>query len=107
MTDTDDTQSDGPRLTRRASLLGLRGLVAQSAGASGGGSVADDRTFMRGIQRTDATGLAVFRTIYPGWYRGRTVHIHVKVHVGGTVLHTGQLFFDDSLTDSVFKHPPY
>ena len=36
---------------------------------SGFGSGARSRTFMRGIQRTDATGLARFRTVYPGWYR--------------------------------------
>ena len=58
---------------------------------------------MRGIQRTDATGLAIFKTVYPGWYPGRTVHIHVKVHVGGSVVHTGQLFFPDALTDAVYK----
>src|SRR5207249_6075801 len=47
---------------------------------SGFGSGSGNRTFMRGIQKTDAKGLARFRTVYPGWYRGRTVHIHVKVH---------------------------
>jgi protocatechuate 3,4-dioxygenase beta subunit len=64
-------------------------------------------TFMRGIQRTNAHGLAVFHSVYPGWYTGRTVHIHVKVHVGGSVVHTGQLFFHDSLTDRVYKRSPY
>ena len=52
----------------------------------------EGQTFMRGIQRTDRAGLAVFDTIYPGWYQGRTVHIHVQVHLGGDVLHTGQLY---------------
>jgi protocatechuate 3,4-dioxygenase beta subunit len=64
-------------------------------------------TFMRGIQRTDANGLAVFKTVYPGWYTGRTVHIHVKVHIGGNVLHTGQLYFPDTLTDKVYRRSPY
>jgi protocatechuate 3,4-dioxygenase beta subunit len=64
-------------------------------------------TFMRGIQRTDASGLALFDTVYPGWYQGRTVHIHVKVHLGGTVVHTGQLFFPDTLTDKVYTASPY
>ena len=62
---------------------------------------------MRGIQRTDKTGLARFRSVYPGWYQGRTVHIHVKVHVAGNVVHTGQLYFPDSLTDRVFRRKPY
>jgi protocatechuate 3,4-dioxygenase beta subunit len=74
---------------------------------SGFGNGAGSRTFLRGIQRTDAGGLAVFTTIYPGWYQGRTVHIHVKVHVGGSVVHTGQLFFPDSLTDTVYRASPY
>jgi protocatechuate 3,4-dioxygenase beta subunit len=64
-------------------------------------------TFMRGIQRTDAKGIALFDTVYPGWYQGRAVHIHVKVHLGGTVVHTGQLFFPDTLTDLVYKGSPY
>ena len=64
-------------------------------------------TFMRGIQRTDRAGLAIFDTIYPGWYDGRTVHIHVQVHLGGDVLHTGQLYFPDSVTDAVFRRSPY
>jgi protocatechuate 3,4-dioxygenase beta subunit len=74
---------------------------------SGFGSGASNRTFMRGIQKTDAHGVATFKTVYPGWYQGRTVHIHVKVHVGGNVVHTGQLFFNDSLTDAVYRKAPY
>jgi len=61
--------------------LGAYSGVAPSSASS---------TFMRGIQRTSAGGIASFETVYPGWYPGRTVHIHVKVHVGGTVVHTGQ-----------------
>jgi protocatechuate 3,4-dioxygenase beta subunit len=74
---------------------------------SGFGSGAASRTFMRGIQRTNAKGLALFRTVYPGWYQGRTVHIHVKVHLGGNVVHTGQLYFPDALTDTVYRNKPY
>jgi protocatechuate 3,4-dioxygenase beta subunit len=64
-------------------------------------------TFMRGVQKTDAKGFATFRTVYPGWYRGRTVHIHVKVHLGGNVVHTGQLYFPDKVTDAVYRGAPY
>lgn len=67
----------------------------------------EDERFHRGIQRTDAKGVALFRTVYPGWYQGRTVHIHVTVHVGGNVVHTGQLYFSDALTDTVYKRSPY
>jgi protocatechuate 3,4-dioxygenase beta subunit len=81
-----------------------------SAGGKYSGEQANDtvgQTFLRGIQRTDANGLALFTTVYPGWYPGRTVHIHVKVHVGGNVAHTGQLFFRDSFTDVVYRRAPY
>jgi len=74
---------------------------------SGFGQGAANRTFMRGIQRTNAKGLALFRTVYPGWYQGRTVHIHVKVHLGGNVVHTGQLYFPDSVTDAAYRKAPY
>lgn len=63
--------------------------------------------FLRGIQRTDANGLAIFKTIYPGWYTGRTVHIHVRVYLGGSIVHTGQLYFPESVTDAVYKRSPY
>jgi len=91
------------------------GFVAASTGANGppggGGSrsaqTGDGTTFLRGTQVTDAAGLAGFRTVYPGWYRGRAVHIHTKVHAGGSVVHTGQLFFADDLSDAVFEAAPY
>jgi protocatechuate 3,4-dioxygenase beta subunit len=65
------------------------------------------KNFLRGVQRTNAKGLATFVTIYPGWYPGRAVHIHVKVHVGGNVVHTGQLYFPDKVTDAVYRRLPY
>src|SRR5205823_8725604 len=74
---------------------------------SGFGVGAASRTFMRGIQRTNARGLALFRTVYPGWYQGRTVDIRVKVHLGGSVVHTGQLYFPDTVTDAAYGKPPY
>jgi protocatechuate 3,4-dioxygenase beta subunit len=64
-------------------------------------------TYLRGGQRTDRNGLAVIDTIYPGWYQGRTPHIHVKVHVGGNVLHTGQLFFRMATSDAVYQTSAY
>jgi protocatechuate 3,4-dioxygenase beta subunit len=74
---------------------------------SGFGAGRANRTFMRGVQRTDRTGLARFRSVYPGWYPGRTVHIHVKVHVAGNVVHTGQLFFPARITNAVYRRTPY
>ncbi len=65
------------------------------------------KSFLRGGQRTDSDGLAKFTTIFPGWYQGRTVHIHAKVHVKGDEVHTGQLYFSDSAADKVFRDPRY
>jgi protocatechuate 3,4-dioxygenase beta subunit len=70
-------------------------------------AAATNGTFLRGIQRTDAKGVATFKTIYPGWYEGRTVHIHVRVSLGGNVVHTGQLYFPDATTDTVYTRSPY
>jgi protocatechuate 3,4-dioxygenase beta subunit len=63
--------------------------------------------FLRGAQATNADGVARFRTIYPGWYQGRTVHIHVKVHLDNRTALTTQLYFDDETTDRVFTQAPY
>jgi protocatechuate 3,4-dioxygenase beta subunit len=70
------------------------------------------KKFLRGYQLTDAYGLSKFITVYPGWYRGRTVHIHWKVRLaakGTTPARelTGQIFFDDLLSDEVYKVAPY
>jgi protocatechuate 3,4-dioxygenase beta subunit len=63
--------------------------------------------FLRGHQRSNAAGRAEFLTIFPGWYRGRTPHIHMKVSVGGNQVHTGQVFFNEKVTAAVYKHEPY
>ncbi len=71
----------------------------------------DHRRFLRGIQLTGADGVAEFRTIVPGWYAGRAVHIHLKAHVGGKphinrytgghICHTGQFGFAEDFYDSI------
>jgi len=63
--------------------------------------------FLRGIQRTNAKGIATFRTIYPGFYPGRAVHVHVRVYYAGSVVHTGQLFFPTAITSAVYSSAPY
>ena len=69
------------------------------------------KKFLRGYQVTDANGSVQFVTIYPGWYPGRTVHIHFKIRTGSTSQQsyefTSQLYFDDSLTDRIHAQPPY
>jgi protocatechuate 3,4-dioxygenase beta subunit len=75
------------------------------------------QTWLRGVQLTDAKGLARFTTIYPGFYAGRAPHIHVKVHIGGThtssrysgghVSHNGQIFLPEALSTKVYRSSPY
>ena len=70
------------------------------------------RTFLRGCQVSDADGSVRFTTIFPGWYVGRAVHIHLKVrflHDGHvTYDFTTQLFFDEVLIHEIHtSHPPY
>lgn len=70
------------------------------------------QTFLRGYQITDQNGAVGFDTIYPGWYPSRTVHIHFKVRTfsasgAQSFEFTSQLFFDDTLTDTVFANAPY
>ena len=77
------------------------------AGGTYSGVSGDDGTFLRGIQMTAADGVAEFRTIFPGWYTGRAVHIHVKVNLGGTETFTGQLFLDEAMTAAAYVAEPY
>jgi protocatechuate 3,4-dioxygenase beta subunit len=70
-------------------------------------SPADDGTYLRGAQVADESGIVQFTTVYPGWYRSRTVHIHLKVHVDRENVLTTQLFLDDELSDAVFDASPY
>jgi protocatechuate 3,4-dioxygenase beta subunit len=67
----------------------------------------DPDTFCRGAQATNADGIAEFTTVYPGWYQGRTIHIHGKVHVDNSTVLTTQLTFDDDFTARVFESEPY
>ena len=69
------------------------------------------RAFLRGYQRTNPAGSASFVTIYPGWYPGRTVHLHFTIRARATGtrsdVFTSQLYFDDRLSDEIFTQAPY
>lgn len=69
------------------------------------------QSFLRGYQLTDDAGEARFRTIYPGWYPGRAVHIHFKIRTDPAVSKglefTSQLYFDEDVTDGAFSRMPY
>jgi protocatechuate 3,4-dioxygenase beta subunit len=66
------------------------------------------QTWLRGYQLTDGSGQVTFTTVIPGWYSGRTTHIHLRVRssysdasstMDGT--NTTQLFFDQTLIDGL------
>ncbi|WP_327396033.1 intradiol ring-cleavage dioxygenase [Streptomyces phaeochromogenes] len=89
------------------------------AGGGGGGheEPTDDKRYLRGTWKTDKQGFVTFKTVFPGWYRGRCVHIHTKVHVsgtwtdagyeGGNTCHTGQFFFDEESVLASAEVEPY
>ena len=80
--------------------------VVVSAETAPRGEYLAHQTFLRGLQTTDAAGMVEFRTIYPGWYPGRTVHSHLMVRTDHAVL-TSQLYFADDLSDQVLATSPY
>lgn len=77
----------------------------------------DGTRFLRGVQITNQAGVVEFATLYPGWYAGRAIHIHLKARVGGGragdkyagghVSHTGQLFFPEEISEQIAKMQPY
>ncbi|MFC8132021.1 intradiol ring-cleavage dioxygenase [Streptomyces sp. NPDC057302] len=91
-----------------------------TGGPGGGGGhqePTDDERYLRGTQLTDKHGYVEFRTVFPGWYQGRAVHIHTKVHVdgkltdagyeGGHACHTGQFFFAEAAVLASAEVSPY
>jgi protocatechuate 3,4-dioxygenase beta subunit len=79
----------------------------QYSGVSDRGSSTQGELWLRGEQVTDASGVATFTTIYPGWYPGRAVHIHFKVRPNENSEFTSQLFFDEAVTVEAFAVAPY
>ena len=67
----------------------------------------DGETYLRGAQVTNGDGIVEFTTIYPGWYPGRTVHIHAKVHIDKQTVLTTQFYFDDEFSTKVFEGDAY
>ncbi|MEU4428695.1 hypothetical protein AB0F81_49485 [Actinoplanes sp. NPDC024001] len=73
----------------------------------------DGETLLRGAQPTDPQGYAEFRTVHPGWRAGEAVHLRAEVHLGGylagggSVAHTGRLYFPEPLVAQVADLPPY
>jgi uncharacterized protein (TIGR03437 family) len=92
-----------------------KGLYSDEPTYNPGGGVGPVNTsgqkFLRGYQITDENGQVTFTTIYPGWYTGRTIHIHfrVRTYSGESVIgnFVSQIFFDDTINDLVLAQPAY
>jgi len=89
----------------------ISGIVMQAASMRERAFDTRGKKFLRGYQTTDADGAVRFQTIYPGWYPGRTVHIHFKIRTHPEARRgyefTSQLYFDDTLTDQIHAKAPY
>jgi protocatechuate 3,4-dioxygenase beta subunit len=89
----------------------IKGAAVEIWHADGSGAYSgvsgDSDTYLRGIQRTNTKGWVRFETIYPGWYQGRTPHIHMKVFVSGHEIHTGQVFMKDTISARVYSRGVY
>ncbi|TNF24443.1 MAG: protocatechuate 3,4-dioxygenase [Deltaproteobacteria bacterium] len=73
---------------------------------TGGDAAHRANRWFRGVQTTDADGRVDFDTCFPGWYPGRTLHVHFTVRVGETGYVTSQLFFPDALGDDIIGTQP-
>lgn len=84
-----------------------KGLYSAFPGQSDSHNIdATGKTFLRGTQMTDEAGWVTFNTIYPGWYDGRTTHIHFKVFLDARTVLTGQTFLPDALNEFIYTNVP-
>ncbi|KAL3481309.1 Intradiol ring-cleavage dioxygenase [Aspergillus californicus] len=78
----------------------------------------DASTFLRGMWPTDKNGMMEMKTIFPGFYIDRAIHIHVQVHTNwtlrengtittGNTVSTGQLYFNEALEEQIMALQPY
>ncbi|MBL7953253.1 MAG: T9SS type A sorting domain-containing protein [Flavobacteriales bacterium] len=64
--------------------------------------------FLRGIQMTDANGEVEFLTKFPGWYPGRTCHIHFQVYLNSMLQVTSQLCYPTAAKNALLtSEEPY
>ncbi|KAI8805908.1 Intradiol ring-cleavage dioxygenase [Cladochytrium replicatum] len=106
---------------RNSPILGFySGYTLSSLGSPSGSHspLTDNKNFFRGAHKTNANGLVEFKTKFPGYYTGRTTHVHLKVTLnptvnengtitGGKTVHIGQMFFNAAIKSEVFALSPY
>lgn len=71
-----------------------------------------DRSYLRGVQVTDADGYVTFSTILPGRYQGRAFHIHFEVYGSSDLsqsnkLLTSQVAAEDDKIDALYSTVGY
>lgn len=92
---------------------GIYSDVSQSYNPGGGTGTVNTagQKFLRGYQITDDAGQVKFTTIFPGWYSGRTIHVHIRVRTynGSTVLSNfvSQIFFEETVNNLVLAATGY
>ena len=75
---------------------------------------ATDQNYLRGVQETDANGVATFTTIYPACYSGRWPHIHFEVYpsldeatAAGNPVATSQIALPEDVSTLVYATDGY
>ncbi|TFK55283.1 aromatic compound dioxygenase [Heliocybe sulcata] len=103
-----------------ASAAPTGGAGGPGGGRGGSPAYLRNETFLRGGYTTNENGVVEIASIWPGFYEGRTPHVHTFVHLNwemsdngtlvsdaGNLAHIGQFFMDDSWSDQVFAVAPY
>jgi protocatechuate 3,4-dioxygenase beta subunit len=108
---------EGAPMTMRIQVLDtacqpLAGAVvdvwhAAPDGSYSGVGEAEGEMYLRGVQTTDQDGIATFQTVVPGWYQGRTTHVHFKVSVDNSEVLTSQAFFPEDLLSEIYASGAY
>ncbi|QRV81812.1 intradiol ring-cleavage dioxygenase [Ceratobasidium sp. AG-Ba] len=123
-TPPDGGMGGGNNTNSVITMTATNSSAAAPTGAPGGGggstAMTDQLTFLRGGYATNSEGMVEFLTTYPGYYSGRTVHIHTMVHTNysvatngsiishaGQVRHIGQIFFEDDLNNKIVNQGVY
>ena len=101
---------DGACTPLAGALVDVRHCDAKGVYSDVGGPGSRQK-FLRGYQMTGDDGGVEFITVYPGWYPGRTAHIHFKIRgrspAGRSYAFTSQLYFDEAISDRVYARAPY
>ena len=106
-----DTSSGGAPLAGAAVYVWHCDREGRYSGYSQG---VTNENYLRGVQATDASGVATFTSIYPACYSGRWPHVHFEVYPSlteatkaGTKLATSQIALTKDVSDTVYATDGY